>query len=63
MQPRNQSLVSVDGLGADTPQVEEKLTGCSSLMSTLVSVKHFNILSFSEHYILVRGYQLLPNVA
>ncbi|XP_068596811.1 protocadherin gamma-A10-like [Brachionichthys hirsutus] len=37
MQPMTQSLISVDGDGADTPQVEKQLTGNSSQMSTLLS--------------------------
>uniref|UniRef100_A0A3Q2PHV5 Cadherin domain-containing protein n=1 Tax=Fundulus heteroclitus TaxID=8078 RepID=A0A3Q2PHV5_FUNHE len=36
MQPNNQSLVSVDGLGADTTKVEEQLSGYNSQMLTLV---------------------------
>ncbi|XP_062282142.1 uncharacterized protein LOC133986330 [Scomber scombrus] len=35
MQPMSQSLVSVDGAEADTPQVEKQLSGTCSLMSTL----------------------------
>ncbi|XP_053180416.1 uncharacterized protein LOC128363439 [Scomber japonicus] len=37
MQPMSPSLVSIDGAGADTPQVEKQLTGTCSQMSTLVS--------------------------
>ncbi|XP_074529712.1 protocadherin gamma-A11-like isoform X28 [Halichoeres trimaculatus] len=35
MQPMSQSLVSVDGAGAETPQVEKQLSGTCSQMSTL----------------------------
>ncbi|KAM4732145.1 protocadherin gamma-A12-like isoform 13-T13 [Anableps anableps] len=35
MQPRNPSLANVDGLGADTQQVEEQLTGYNAQMLTL----------------------------
>ncbi|KAK2849124.1 hypothetical protein Q5P01_008958 [Channa striata] len=42
MQTMSQSLVSVDGAGIDTPQVEKHLSGDCSQMSTLVS----DILSF-----------------
>ncbi|XP_038556086.1 protocadherin gamma-A11-like [Micropterus salmoides] len=37
MQPMSQSLVCVDGAGADTPQVDKELSGNCSQMSTLVS--------------------------
>uniref|UniRef100_UPI0037E7DD69 protocadherin gamma-A11-like n=1 Tax=Semicossyphus pulcher TaxID=241346 RepID=UPI0037E7DD69 len=35
MQPMSQSLVSVDGAGTETPQVDKQLTGNCSQMSTL----------------------------
>ncbi|XP_034546158.1 uncharacterized protein LOC117817527 [Notolabrus celidotus] len=38
MQPMSQSLVSVDGAGAETPQVEMQLTGTCSQMSTLLKL-------------------------
>ncbi|XP_045898245.1 protocadherin beta-16-like [Micropterus dolomieu] len=43
MQPMSQSLVSVDGAGADTPEVDKQFSGNCSQMSTLVSDK-FNLL-------------------
>ncbi|KAM3612629.1 uncharacterized protein V6R79_011568 [Siganus canaliculatus] len=37
MQPMSQSLVSVEGVGTDTPQVDNQQSGICSQMSTLVS--------------------------
>ncbi|XP_042275308.1 protocadherin beta-16-like [Thunnus maccoyii] len=68
MQPMSQSLVSVDGDGADTPQVEKQLSGNCSLMSTLVSNiivrSQFNRCScFFQHFNLEQMARLWLSIA